>query len=126
MSSITRARAKQHTLLLTARKLVGHALFHALKSNKTKDVRTFSRITPCPFAKLEAIRNIVKDVVVRESNIALGYHSGMRLFGTALNLLIAKEDLSLMGLSKPAIIRRIVVFPQPERAKKRHKARQEQ
>ena len=66
-------------------------------------------------AQLKAIGNIIEHIIVRQQSVALEHHGGIALIGGQLIDGLAAEVISpASGLSKPAIMRSVVVLPQPE------------
>ena len=73
-------------------------------------------------AQLKAVRNVIEDVVVRQECIALEYHSGIALVWSKLiNLLIAKENLSLIRALKTSNHAQNSGLSAARRAKQRYK-----
>ena len=82
--------------------------------------RLGGRAAPCSSldevaAPPQAVRDVALDVEVREQRVALEHRVDRTLVGRRVRHVDAVEqDLPDVGGSKPAIIRSVVVFPQPD------------
>ena len=90
---------ERHALLLAAGELVGHAVFHALEADHAQDAVDFlGDLLLGELAQLEAVGDVVEDVVVRQQGVALEDHRGVALVGRELvDGLAAEVDLALVG-----------------------------
>ena len=76
---------KCDTLLLAAGELVGHTLFHTGQFDQCQDIgHAALDLVLGDLAQAQAVRNVVKHIVVWEQGIALEYHRCIALVGGQL------------------------------------------
>ena len=87
---------QRDTLLLTARKLVGHAVFHAGQLDEIEDREDLlADLLLAEASELQAVRDVVVHVHVRKQRVVLEHHRGIALVRRLLvDLLVAEIDLA--------------------------------
>ena len=115
---------QRHALLLAAGELVGHAALHAAHLHQVQN-------GPDPLldfrlghlAQLEAVRHVVKHIIMREQRVALKHHGGVALVGGQLvDGLAAQVNFALVRALKAGHHAKRRGFSAAGGAQERHEA----
>ena len=115
--SLTSARARATRCCWPPESCAGPALLHPLEAHRAQRLRDARRAHRRAPHALDAQpeRDVLEHAHVREQRVGLEHHVDVPLGRRhARDVAAAQQDAALVGSSKPAIMRSVVVLPQPD------------